>query len=224
MSGIAKLKIIAYKNASDKTKQKTYEVLINPESFESKDRVTYTKKQGKGTVGPQLRFQHIPTKEISLKLIFDGTGLINNAKKKVAQKSVIAQIQEFKETTIQYQGKIHEPFYVWLSWGPFTFRGYLTSLNITYKLFKADGTPIRAEGTAVFNSSVKPKKARKRSNPNSPDLTHIRKIKAGDRLPNMVDSVYDGTNYYIQVAKFNKLNHLRRLKPGGELSFPPLES
>lgn len=210
MAGISKLKIKPLDG------NKSYEVLINPESLKAAYKVKYSEKQGLGTTSPELKFQYIPAGEISFKLIFDGTGLIGK------KQAVPDQITAFRSTTFKYQGNEHKPNLVQLIWGTSIFQGYLTSLSINYKLFKSDGTPIRAEADVSFNTSENAKKAARKSRKKSADLTHIRTIKAGDRLPNICNHIYKGVNYYIQVAKHNQLNHLRKLKPGSELSLPPL--
>ncbi len=211
MAGITKLKIKSVKGG------KSYEVAINPESLSTKYTVRYSDKQGLGTTAPELKFQYIPAGEISFKLIFDGTGLIGNKKKSVAD-----QVKDFRALAFKYEGNLHSPNLVDLSWGTCLFRGYLTSLSINYRLFSSDGTPIRADADVSFNTSESAKKSAQAAKKRSSDLTHIRKIKAGDRLPNICNSIYEGVNYYIQVAKHNQLNHLRKLKNGSELSFPPL--
>ena len=57
----------------------------------------------------------------------------------------------------------------------------------------------------------------------SPDLTHLRTVKAGDRLDLMTHNIYNDTKYLMQVAKVNKLSTFRRLKPGAELALPTLQ-
>jgi len=211
MAGISKLKIQPLDG------KKSYEVLINPASLKAAYTVKYSEKQGLGTASPELKFQYIPAGQISFQLIFDGTGLVGKKKQ-----SVPDQVTAFRNATFKYQGDEHKPNLVKLIWGTSVFQGYLTSLSINYKLFKSDGTPIRAEADVSFNTSENAKASAKKRRSKSSDLTHIRKIKAGDRLPNICNSIYNGANYYIQVAKHNQLNHLRKLKPGVELSFPPL--
>ena len=56
---------------------------------------------------------------------------------------------------------------------------------------------------------------------NSSDLTHIRVVQAGDNLPLMCFRIYGDSSFYIKVAKFNKLNDFRDIKPGDHITFPP---
>jgi nucleoid-associated protein YgaU len=58
---------------------------------------------------------------------------------------------------------------------------------------------------------------------NSPDLTHRRIVREGDHLSLMCHSIYGDPGYYLEVARFNRLNNYRQLKAGQELLFPPLK-
>jgi len=221
---IKKLSIKAFtKPGGKQVPGKDYSVLINPEKLKMDYKIEYTRAQALGTTGPTLKFKHIPSTKINFTLIFDGTGLIRNAKGKQKNNlSVYDQITAFQAKTIRYDGNTHSPNFLQLVWGHYFFEGYLTDLSITYKLFKPDGTPIRAEADVTFNTSVDTTMAKKKKRNKSPDLTHIRRVNAGDRLPAMCTDFYDGTNYFVQVAQHNQLNTLRNLKIGSEIVFPPL--
>ncbi|MEM8906605.1 MAG: LysM peptidoglycan-binding domain-containing protein [Bacteroidota bacterium] len=222
MSGLKKLMIIAHKSADSSQEVKKYSVLVNPDSIKADYQISYSQSQAPGTTTPQLKYQHTPSGTIRFKLIFDGTGLISTVTGAQKSQTVDQQIEDFKATTLQYEGSIHRPYFLTLVWGKALFRGVLTELSINYKLFKPDGTPLRAEADVTFQTSDNAKAAEEKADRQSSDLTHSRQIKAGDRLPNICNSIYEGTNYYVQVAKHNQLNHLRTLKPGTQLSFPPL--
>ena len=96
------------------------------------------------------------------------------------------------------------------------------ALNIAYKLFNADGTPIRAICKASFKGSIEEGLRIAKDNLKSPDLTHHRKLVKGDTLPLLCYKIYGDSKYYIQVAAVNKLSNFRNLKPGDEIFFPPV--
>jgi nucleoid-associated protein YgaU len=58
----------------------------------------------------------------------------------------------------------------------------------------------------------------------SPDLTHSVQVKDGDLLPLLTSQIYKDQNYYLQVAKVNKLKNFRKLKAGTTLVFPPISN
>lgn len=224
---LEKLKITAYEKPDySGAAAGDFTVLINPESFRRDIEIDYADQQALGSSGVELRFKQIPRETVSFKLIFDGTGLVSTAPRSMFLgnqiKPVPQQIKEFQSVISNYSGSIHRPYYLQLSWGKFLFNGVLTSLSITYKLFKPDGTPIRAEADVTFSSSVPPKKRKAKDNDQSPDVSHIKQVTSGDRLPALSNEVYDNPNYFVQVAKKNNLNNLRRLKPGTTLWFPPV--
>lgn len=222
-NNLEKLQISAYDKEGPSGKLvKKFMVLINPEKISEEYRIKYADRQAGGTTTPTLKFQHIPSSQINFTLIFDGTGLVKTARKDIRKKSVPEQIRAFKATALEYHGDIHKPYFLQLTWGTSLFEGYLTNLSVQYKLFEPNGTPIRAEAKVTFKTSAAAKVARRGKNAQSPDMTHIRMVRANDRLPDMCNGIYDGINYFVQVAKFNQLNQLRKLKVGSTLNFPPL--
>lgn len=54
------------------------------------------------------------------------------------------------------------------------------------------------------------------------ESTIIRIVKDGDTLPQLSQEIYNSKDYYVQVAKYNKLNKFRDLTPGMQLIFPPI--
>ena len=95
-------------------------------------------------------------------------------------------------------------------------------MDITYKLFKPDGTPIRALVKAKFKGFVEDVLRVAKENNSSPDLTHVRMVKEGDTLPLMTFRIYGDSKYYLEVAKANKIQNFRKLKVGQEIFFPPI--
>lgn len=228
---LTKLSIVAYssgKYQSGEVKGK-FEVLINPETYKRELDIDYDKTWAVGSPGGDLRFKKMNSEKISFSLIFDGTGLISTAPQSLKEgdkiKPVLKQIEEFKAVVAEFSGEIHRPYFLLLTWGDsFNFQGVLTSMSINYKLFKPDGTPIRAVADVTFSSSVSPALAMAKAGLQSPDVTHVKQVRAGDRLPAMCNDIYDDLGYFVQVAEANQLNHLRQIPTGTSLIFPPLRN
>jgi phage tail protein X len=124
---------------------------------------------------------------------------------------------------IDYKGDAHEPRHFKLVWGENSiFKGRVTEVDITYKLFNADGTPIRATAKVTFKSSIEEEKRAAKEDKQSPDLTQLVTVKAGETLPLLCYRIYGGPQYYLQVAARNGLSNFRALKPGMSLTFPPI--
>lgn len=198
----------------------SFEALINPETYTLEYKLKFSESgQGQGTSGQQLKYEYTEPEEMVFEFLFDNTGLIDGK----SRDSIADDIKKFREVLIDYQGDAHEPRHFKLVWGENSiFKGRVTEVAITYKLFRPDGTPIRAVAKVKFKSSIEEQKRAAKENKSSPDLTHIRKVKAGDTLPLMCYRIYGDPKYYLQVAKINELPTHRRLEPGMNLAFPPL--
>lgn len=198
-----------------------FEALINPESYTLQYKLKFSQgTQGQGTSGTQLKYEYTEPEEITFEFLFDNTGIIDGQ----PRANVAGDLKKFKEVLIAYKGDSHEPRHFKLVWGENSiFKGRVTEVSINHKLFKPDGTPIRATATVKFRSSIEEQKRAALENRSSPDLTHIRKVKNGDTLPLMCYRIYGDPKYYLQVARVNGLDNFRRLNPGTDIFFPPLE-
>jgi hypothetical protein len=198
-----------------------FEALINPESYTLQYKLKFSQgAQGQGTSGAQLKYEYTEPDEITFDFLFDNTGIIDGQ----PRESVVDDLKKMKDVLIGYKGDSHEPRHLKLVWGENSiFKGRVTELSINHKMFKPDGTPIRAIATVKFKSSIEEQKRAAKENKSSPDLTHIRKVKQGDTLPLMCYSNYGYPKYYLQVAEVNGLANFRQLKPGTDLFFPPLK-
>lgn len=199
----------------------SFEALINPESYTQEYKLKFSESgQGQGTSGKQLKYEYTQPEEMIFEFLFDNTGIIDGK----PRDSVADDLKLFKQVLIEYKGDSHEPRHFKLVWGQNSiFKGRVTEVSITYKMFKSDGTPIRAVAKVKFRSSIEEQKRAARENKSSPDLTHVRRVKRGDTLPQLCYRIYGDPRYYIQVAEFNALENFRVLRPGSDLTFPPLE-
>ncbi|MFH1120014.1 MAG: LysM peptidoglycan-binding domain-containing protein [Bacteroidota bacterium] len=208
-------------NGGLKEADDVFEALINPEGYALSYKLKFSEgAQGQGTSGTQLKYEYTEPEEITFEFLFDNTGIIDGK----PRASVSDDLKRFREVVIDYKGDAHEPRHFKLVWGENSiFKGRVTELSINYKLFRPDGTPIRAAATVRFKSSIEEQIRAARENNSSPDLTHVRKVKAGDTLPLMCYGIYGDPGYYLQVAAANGISSFRSLKPGTDLFFPPIE-
>jgi hypothetical protein len=148
--------------------------------------------------------------------LIDGTGVTGE------QIDVTDKVDEFF-TAVGYDGDIHRPRYLQVIWGTLRSNCVLLKAEVTYRMFKPDGTPLRAIINASFREAVDDTTRVRQDRANSPDLTHIRTVKDGDRLVSMVYDIYGDINHYMDVARANGLTNVRSLKTGDSLLFPPFE-
>lgn len=224
---LEKMLILAFadsKKAEDggvKEADDSFEALINPETYTLDYKLKFSESgQGQGTSGKQLKYEYTEPEEITFEFLFDNTGIIDGK----PRDSITDDIKKLKQVLIEYKGDAHEPRHFKLVWGQNSiFKGRVTEVSITYKMFKADGTPVRAVAKVKFKSSIEEQKRAAKENKKSPDLTHVRKVKLGDTLPLLCYQIYGDPRYYLDVAKRNDLGNFRFLTPDTDLVFPPIE-
>jgi hypothetical protein len=222
---LEKMLILAFESSEDaetggQTEAKDrFEALINPETYTLEYKVKTAEGQGQGTSSAQAKFEYTLPEELTFEFLFDNTGIIDG---KANPDGVFDEVNHFRTLLTGYQGDSHEPYHLKLVWGNLIFKGRAIELGITYKLFNPDGQPIRAVAKVKFKGSIEEKKRALQEDKKSPDLTHIRKVKAGDTLPLMCHRIYGDPRHYLQIAQFNGLDNFRALKPGTDLAFPPL--
>jgi len=214
---VSKLKIYAYSDARYSSRVGSYELQINPESFKHSHKNNYAKEKTTDTAGTTPKYVLPDPQTVSFNFHLDVTGVVDN------KRDLTRLINEFKSVAYNFVGTIHSPNYLKLVWGDFYFKCRLTSLDIDYLLFNPSGSPLRAKLDVTFMQYQSPAELEALAKKSSPDLTHVRIVAPGDSLPLMCYRIYGDSRYYIQIAKFNRLNDFRNLQPGTRISFPPLE-
>ena len=193
-----------------------YEAMFNPETFSMDTTFNYCTEESPGSTSSPAKFRNIEPRSFSLELLVDGTGASGE------KREVLADIALF-EACVGYYGKIHRPSYLVVSWGLFIYHCVLTSYTVNYKLFRPNGTPLRAVITATFKE-FKPKLLESLLNlKSSPDLTHYHRNSDGDQLFMISQDTYDTPQYNVQLAEFNELDTIRKLDRGDNLVMPPLK-
>jgi hypothetical protein len=194
-----------------------FEAYVNPHELTIAYEMEYETSQGSGTTGSRMEFSKVKPGDLSLTFFIDGTGA--NGK----QIDVQQRVEQF-QTVTGYNGNIHRPNYLKVVWGTIQVkRCVLKSASIAYKLFNPSGVPLRAVITANFTDTADDETRVALAQDESPDLTHVRMVKAGDSLPMLCNQIYGSPDYYLEVARVNGLDNFRNLQPGTRLIFPPLD-
>jgi nucleoid-associated protein YgaU len=234
-SELTKVKITAYKSSGFEDDKKLssgeFKVLVNPEGYSRTYKIKYKDQQASGTKAKQMKFDKVEPEDIDLEFLFDKTGSLPGTFKAKDNAGIVQEskegiwpdIEQFKKVVYDYKGEIHQPPYLIIQWGELIFKCVLRDMTINFKLFRPDGTPLRASIKAKFTSTVENELRVRGQKDKSPDITHKRIVKAGDTLPLLCYQVYEEPGYYMQVAKANNLPNFRKLEEGIELFFPPIE-
>ncbi len=232
---LEKLTIYSCQDKEYKIEKDKYQALINPQDYSESYKIEYSEgKKAANEKEGEKKFNRIPPQTLNLRFVFDSTGVFSNeisfgtnllSTKK--PESVPDQIGRFMKVVYNYDGKVHEPGYVKIVWGHKApkdlFKGRLDKVEIKYTLFDPSGTPLRAIANATFTASIDKKTEAKTTNKSSPDLTHVRTVIQGDKLPFLTHKIYGDARYYLEVARVNKLMNFRKLPVGLKIYFPPLD-
>jgi hypothetical protein len=228
---LEKLLLIAYKSGeySDSDELGRYQALVNPDGYQNTFEVKYHEPEVPGSSGSSLRFDRIKNDDFKFKLLFDGTGIISESGFPAPAlglarntNDITDEINRFNDLTIKYIGDIHRPPFVKIVWGPLVYKGQVTKLEYDYKLFGNNGKPIRAIALVTLKGTLQDTLRLASDNPSSPDLTHVLTSREGDTLPMLCNQVYKQSERYIQIARFNNLDHFREISSNMNINFPPI--
>lgn len=222
---VNKVVIMPYKDKTynqQDTAQGLFALPVNPETYTQNYKVEYDLRRGQGQQGTDPKFKSTVPEELKLEFTFDGTGAIEGYHNP-DNLSVAEQIEKFKTTVYKMNGDIHRPRFLKIFWGKLKFPCILTSLDINFVLFDPEGMPLRAKISANFVNYIAQEERVAREDKSSPDLTHLRKVEAGNRLDLMTYNIYGDSRYVLQIAKANGLTSFRNIKAGQDIRFPPFD-
>jgi hypothetical protein len=220
MASLELMKITGYTDEEfqNKFSGNPYSFMINPDNIKIQKGIEYNEQQAPATSSTSQKYKSTPSDKLNFEIVIDCTGIVDPQRIDMAK-----EIKALETIIYNYNGKIHRPNFVKIQWGQnITFNGVLTSIDISYTLFKPDGSPLRAKISLSFSQYISPKTVTMTDAPTSPDLTHIVNVNDGMSLPQLCLQIWDDDSQYVQVAKFNNLNKFRNLKGINKLIFPPL--
>jgi hypothetical protein len=191
--------------------------MFNPEAFSVKESVCWNVNAPPGKNGKDPVYLKTRPRTFSIEFTLDGTGVNTNGVKI----PVTIQVALFRAVTTNVMGAIHRPMYLMVQYGTFINICVLNSSTVTYTMFDKFGLPIRAKIAAEFTERTPSKLDNILGMLSSPDLTHQVEVKEYDLLPYITWKTYNNQNYYLQVARVNKIKNFRKLRPG-TLVFPPI--
>lgn len=223
--GLKKIKIESFEDAACSLSKKKGEIeaFINPKSYTTKKVIEYSTPEVISDSGQTYFFSKMGDETLVFdEIIVDGTGITESSTTIIPQ-DVETYIQDFQDIVCDYNGDTHGTNYLKISWAKLSFQCVCKSVTVKYTLFKPDGTPLRASITLDLQKNVDWEQKAKEAGNNSPDLTHVRTVKAGDTLPLMSYQIYGDSSYYLEIARVNKLAGVNAIKPGDQIYFPPLK-
>jgi hypothetical protein len=221
---LAKMTLTAFEDGQFKTEAggikngPKYVVMMNPESIKHGRTIEYSTEQVPDSSKSADKYKHSPGGTLSFDLVLDCTGVVDS--KRVDMETEITHLEA---VIYQYNGKIHRPNFVQICWRKDRlFQGVLTSFETTYTLFKPNGAPLRAKLSLAFKAYTDTCVRIKKEQKNSPDMTHLVDVVAGDTLGQLSQRIYNSADYTVALAQFNGLDKFRQLPTARQLIFPPL--
>jgi nucleoid-associated protein YgaU len=244
---LEKLTIIPYDENKDGAfsgtkKGDEYEVMYNPPTFSltfGQDLAELTRANNLTTNANQSVSSSNGT--LTIELLIDGTGAsrsggisgaagIVGAIQAAKETFVKDKIKAFYDTTMKAVDKTHKPRFLKLIWGKgLQFACQLQTATVSYLLFNRNGTPLRATISATFKQTECISLDDKAFNQTalgfqSPDVTKLYTVLAGDTIYNIAKKEYESESYYLQIAEVNDLKNYRKLIPGTQLILPSVSN
>jgi Contractile injection system tube protein len=210
----------------------TFTFPINPEQYTQQYKIELDQSRPGGSSAPAGQYKSTDPEQLQLEFLVDSTGALDEYYKnsELIGLSARKQVEMFMKLAYVVNGDTHKPNYLKVQWGEngfmyaqHSFDCYLSQLDIQYTLFDRTGEPIRAKVKTTFTRYVEQEKEAQTTNRKSPDLTHVRTVQDGDRLPLMTVNLLGDQSYYLKVAMANNLTSFRNLTVGSEIFFPPIE-
>jgi hypothetical protein len=97
---------------------------------------------------------------------------------------------------------------------------YLQSVNATYTMFRADGTPIRATCNITLIEATNPANRQNPTSGSRPGVeSHV--LKEGESLHSVAWARYGQAGYWRALAAFNGIDDPLRVEAGTRLLIPP---
>lgn len=223
---LERLKISAYKDKQFSEKQgDVFVVWMNPESYKRVLKVDWTPIPDINAADAKPTYKGVGGEMLSMKLIFDTTGLVPSplGSDTMPANGVVDLLEPLISMMARVGHNQTEPNFLQLSWAQLQARCVLRSMDITYKLFRPDGTPIRAEADLSFDVFGNPLSVGRLAASQAKDTTKVVILGAGDTLPSLCKKIYKNSNLYLDVARYNEIFSFRNLKTGTQLIFPPKE-
>ena len=133
MGSLVKLNIASFTDPACAGKGiNSIDAFINPTTYTRTYKVEYDVPKIVGDSSNTSIFAKMGPETFRLeKLFVDGTGIVPLK----GASSVDDYITKFKKVVYDYNGEIHRPCYLKLTWGNLTFKGVCTDISIEYVLF-----------------------------------------------------------------------------------------
>jgi nucleoid-associated protein YgaU len=194
---------------------------FNPERVSLSKTATWDRSlASKAATTAMPEFRGAAPRVLSVDLFLDSTFALRNA----VEDQVEALLGCCVPTNQSIQANRPSPPWVRLEWGlgrSMAFTACVTSVNATYTLFGADGSPKRATCSVVLQE-IGGSVPKQNPTSGSPDAEVAHEVRAGDSLASLAFRQYGDAGQWRVIADANGVVDPGLLIPGTILVFPPL--
>lgn len=194
--------------------------LFNPAEYKLSESAGYANKRERGRNRAAKQYVGGRKSSLSLTLYYDVTENMGGLSETEKAKGVMEYVSEIQEL-LNIEGDLHKPPEIEFSWGGFSYRGVLSSLNTEYSYFAVDGKPLRAKLDLSIQGAPSASEDKKSPN-NSPDRSKYRVVTEGMSLWKLAWEEYGDCEKWKEIARYNGLENPLDIRPGQELRLPAL--
>lgn len=223
LAQISKLSFRAYSDdtfESSKYLNREFIVQFNPKSLGVDYSITYQEGNGNNA---KVEFVKAKPSDLTIEFTLDGTGIDTLDEKAVIK--VQERIKIFLEMCKELNPEKHEPPFIMVTYGNLIYKTRFKGCNITYTLFKSDGTPLRAVVKATFLNIKNNVTDERQASLNSPDVTHRRVLAIHESIIQKSYEIFNRNDLYVEVARANDLDSFRKgaMQKNQVIYFPPVK-
>lgn len=195
---------------------------FNPETISVSKSVELKEHNAQGGDSGEKEFTHGVSRTLKIgELWFDTYDDKSNVRSKF--------IDPLEELTL-YDETIHKPPKVLFVYGKFmqesdaihNYPLYVKSIQVDYKMFLPDGTPVRAKVSLELIEATSLQEQMQKKHKSSPDHAKVYVVQRGDTLQSISYKEYDTVNEWRRIAEANGIDDPMDLEPGLRLLVPPI--
>jgi LysM repeat protein len=200
---------------SDKIK-----VLFNPSQYvlNRTNNIVEVPVPGLGT--PIIQYMSGKASTLKFDLFFDSYEAWPEAG--IEAGSDISKVTNKVYDLLKVDGTKHVPPVVEFGWASFKFKCVLDSIDGTFTMFKADGTPLRATLKVTLREIVDVDVTVRDASNESTDRVKTWTVKRGDTLSGIASAEYNDPGQWRPIAEANGIDDPLSIQPGDVLVLPAL--
>jgi nucleoid-associated protein YgaU len=186
---------------------------FNPAEYKLSKENTFAEIPIPGLQSPPLQYVRGGARVLSMDLLVDTSDSLDSVKTKYVDRI---------EEAVTKHSKLHAPPILAFVWHKDVFTGVMVALDVSYVLFKSDGTPLRAK-LGVKMKEYRPVDIQLKEPPTtSPDVEKRYVVRTGETLSSISGVVFRNPALWRELARANNITDPREVPPGTVLTIPRL--